>query len=186
MSVANDGISRFVESTVYAPVNFKGDVIASHVVAENIFTPLINAGAVPLVLSSESLVRLGGALAIQDYELPAGTYTLAIETLGFEQVYICSGAVNIVLPEIEGGGVGIPRGVRLRFLTSGAGVVRFKTTELSNAPIAYFVSSGNGAASVNTYAAVVANDYTNAYQPNSLINICSAKDAWVVQGTTYA
>jgi len=186
MSVANDGISRFVESTVYAPVNFKGDVIASHVVADDVFTPLISAGALPLVLKSESLIQFGGSLLNQDVAInAAGAFVMDIDSVGIDQVWVIGAAVNIVLPEISSG-VGVPSGTRLRFVTSGAGTVTFQTSIASASTLVYYVTGLVGGVLENKFQTKANNVQTPAYPANSIISVYSVSGTvWNIQGATY-
>jgi len=176
MSTANNGVSRFESSTVYAPVTFKSDVNAT----------LINAGALPLVLKSDNIIKFTGTLAAQDLALnTAGAVVLNVADVGIDQVYVVGAAVNIVLPEIIGGGAGVPNGTRLRFVTGAGGSATFQTSITSAASLVYYVTGLVGGVLENKYASVANNVQTPAYPANSVISVYSANTVWNVQGATY-
>jgi len=177
MSVANFGVSRFEESTVYADVNFTGTLNVTN----------INAGNEPLVLSSNSLIKFSGTLASQDFLLnTAGVVVLNIANIGIDQVYVVDDVINITLPEIIGGGAGVPNGTRMRFVTTANGTVTFKTSAASAVSIVYYVTKLDGGGVLdNKFAAVANNVNTAPYLANSVISVYSANSVWNVQGSTY-
>lgn len=237
MSVANDGVSRFEASTVYAPVTFKGAVVVDELdvatlnIAELDLTTLnvtnINAanigvsgnltvdgdltsatieagvgsiddfvcdsimcgsGAInstqEVAISSPIGFYLSGNLQSQDIGIGAGAFEPTLNLIAFDQSYYCGGAVQFTLPDLLPV-VGYPQGIRMRIMTTDVGTISFSTRLASGNLIRYFVSTGEGAASLNRFNDVGAGVATPPYQPNSVINVFSANQYWVIQGTTY-
>ena len=189
MSVSNDGVSRFVASTVYAPTTFAAGIVSAGVTSGSMVCNTIDAEAIQMTLNSDVGVRFQGLLANQDINYNAGggfNQALALTTINYLQSYtVTAGGRACILPEIlDGAGVvvaGVPQGVRMLFITNG-GNITFESTAASAAPLAVFLTAGQGAAAVNTYVVRAAGAPSAAFADHSVIEVFSAHNIWVVKG----
>ena len=89
MSVSNDGMSRFAPSTSYATQTFSAGVSA----------PTVDAGLLPLTLSSADGLLVTGALAKQDISVDGGAALVMTFPVPFMQsIWVSANGTAITLP----------------------------------------------------------------------------------------
>lgn len=175
MSSSNDGISRFVESTVYAPVTFKGAVVLDNVSS-------LDAGDVPLVLTSNHSIKFAGLLEQQDITVAGDTIMSGANFL--QHINVTAGA-TITLPDLKADGTfGVPNGMRMTFYNVNATNLTFKTSLASGAVIhdnrTVYVAQDVTQIIPEQVAADTA---TDPYTQYSFVYVTSADTFWVINGT---
>lgn len=165
MSTANNGISRFESSTVYAPVIFN-----EAITSETIITNTIEA--VSLTLNADVGVYLGGALAEQDATNASAPAVLVLANIPFCASYLITAARAYVLPDTDAGTM--PQGVRMTFMIAANVVVTF-TSALRI--IENFTITNGGLA----YVQVAAGNVTANLGDETFCEVTSANDRWILR-----
>ena len=166
MSVSNDGMSRFTTSTSYATQNFSAGVSA----------PSVDAGLLPLTLSSADGLLVTGDLSKQDIAVDGGAALVMTFPVPFMQSIWVSGAgTAITLP------IGVlPNVIRngTRFSIYANANCTFKSPAGSTGIMVLkskIVVAANSEAF--TFELVAAN--TNiALTPGTLVTVSSFNDIW--------
>lgn len=171
MSVANDGISRFEASTMYAPA-----VFADGITSGTIVTNTLDAQAVKMTINTGRGLYLGGALGLQDVGDAGCPAAMVLADLAFNQAVRLTEARAFVLPT-PAGGVGVPQGIRMSFFIDAAVAVNFITTAASLATIKMIRNTDAGVA-FNNYAA---NVVTADLGQDTFFTLTSCDTCWVIK-----
>ena len=97
MSTSNDGVSRFVPSTVYAPTTFAGGIVSAGIETGSMVCNTIDAEAIKMTLNTNVGLYLSGGLSEQDL-LPQGA-TAYLTPLPFMcMITLNAGSAGVTLP----------------------------------------------------------------------------------------
>ena len=179
MSTSNDGVSRFVASTVYAPTTFAAGIVSAGVTSGSMVCNTIDAEAVKMTLNSDVGLFLSGALGLQDVGDAGCPAAMVLENIAFNQCVRLTAARAFVLPT-PAGGVGVPQGVRMSFFIDAAVAVTFITTAASLATIKLLRNTDAGIA-FNNYAA---NAVTANLGQNTFVTLTSCDTCWVINSNS--
>ena len=102
MSVSNDGVSRFVPSTVYAPTTFAGGITSAGITSGSMVCNTIDAEAVKMTLNTNVGLYLSGGLSSQDL-LPVGAVVYATPLPFMCVISLGGGSGGVTLPPAYAG-----------------------------------------------------------------------------------